>query len=156
MVRRVDNISDRFKVKAEWLIRSGSHDSESEYEIQKHMEFDKLDNLLKTEGYTIEKIEGDRNCLFRAVARQVYGDPEKFQKVRDEVVDHVIDHRSYLSSFDADIDGRLSQQLIDRSWGGHLEIQAISQLYNVGIMVWELSVTGELVLTILHLQQRWV
>ena len=115
LVQRVDNISDRFKVEAQRLTRLGSHDPESEYEIQKRMEFDKLNDLLKTEGCTIEEIEGDGNCLFRAVARQVYGDPKKFQKVRDEVVDHIIDHRSYFSTFDADIDGRLSQQLIDRS-----------------------------------------
>ena len=30
-------------------------------------------------------------------------------------------------------------------WGGHLEIAAICELYNVGVVVWELSHSGELV-----------
>ena len=34
---------------------------------------------------------------------------------------------------------------MNRSWGGHLETVAISELYKVGIVVWELSRAGELV-----------
>ena len=49
------------------------------------------------------------------------------------------------SEFELDIDKRLGEQLINRSWGGNLEIAAISALYDIGILVWELSRSGELV-----------
>lgn len=90
-------------------------------------------------------MEGDGNCLFRAVARQIYGDQEQYQKVGDETVDHLIANKTNFAEFETNIDWRLSDQRMDRSWGGSLEIAAISDLYNVGILVWELSREGELV-----------
>ena len=60
-------------------------------------------------------------------------------------MEHVIAHKSYFANFETDIDERLSKQLIDRSWVGNLEIAAISEVYKVGIIVWELSRAGELV-----------
>ena len=148
VVRRIDNSGHRFEVEAQGLTRFGSHDPKSERQIKKAIERDRIKELLKKQGCTIEEIEGDGNCLFGAVARQVYGDSKKFQKVRDEVVNHIIAHRSYFSSWEPDIDGRLSEQLMNHSWGGHLEIQAISEFYNVGIVVWQLSEAGELVSSI--------
>ena len=87
----------------------------------------------------------DGNCPFRALARQIYGDQEHYQKVRDETMDYIILHRDYFASFEADINMRLSQQLVYRFGGGDLEIKAISELYNLGILVWEISGEGELV-----------
>ena len=131
LVQRIDHSGRRFEIEISKLTRFGSHDPESELDIQKRIEFERFEELLKEKGCAIEKMEEDGNCFYRAVARQVYGDPEKYQKVRDEVVDHVITHKSYFSSFDTDIDKRLSEQLINCSWGGNLEIQATSELYNV-------------------------
>jgi len=135
LVKRIDNCGHRFWMESQRLARLGSHDPESKRKIQKHIEFEKLEELLAKKDLTIEKMQEDGKCLFRAVARQVYGDPEKFQKVRGEVVDHVIIHKNYFSSFDTNIDKRLSEQLVNHSWGGHLEIQAISEFYNVGIRI---------------------
>ena len=39
---------------------------------------------------------------------------------------------------------RLAEQSINRSWGGHLEIAAMSDLYQAGILIWQLSRSGEL------------
>ena len=83
----------------------------------------------------IEEVEEDGNCLFRAVARQIYGDQEKFQQVRRETVNWVIKHKSYFAEFETNIDERLSKQLMNRSWGGELEIKAMSELYNAGVLV---------------------
>ena len=135
LVERCDGSGAQFWVKAGELVRFGSHDLESEWEIWKREEFGKVKELLNEKGFHIEREEEDGNCLFRAVARQVYGNPEKFQKVRDETVDYIITRRSYFSGFEPNIDVRLSEQLINRSWGGHLEIAAMSDLYNVGIVV---------------------
>ena len=53
----------------------------------------------------------------------VYGDPEFFQKVRDETVDYLIANKGWFSQFDTDIDARLSEQLMDRTWGITLRLQ---------------------------------
>ena len=57
-----------------------------------------------------------------------------------ETVNYIISNRSYFSAFETDIDERLCEQLMNRSWGGSLEIAAISK-----VMRWELSRSGELV-----------
>ena len=132
-------------MKIEELESFGSHDPESKQQIRKRQEFEKLKGLLKGKDCIIEKMTEDGNCLYRAVARQIYGDQELYQRVRDETVDYIILHRGYFASFETDIDVRLSKQLVNRSWGGNLEIEAISELYNVGILVWELSKKGELI-----------
>ena len=44
------------------------------------------------------------------------------------------------------MDERLLEKLT--SWGGHLEIAAICELYKVGIVVWELSQSGKLKTTV--------
>ena len=61
------------------------------------------------------------------------------------MVDWIIAHKQSFSDFETDIDERLSEQLMDRSWGGNLELRAICECYNVGIVVRELSQDGKLV-----------
>ena len=95
-VERIDGCGSTFEVKAWELEDFGLHDPESEHQIWEREEFEKLEKLLKHKGCTIEKIEGDGNCLFRAVARQIYGDQEQYQKVRDETVDHLIANKNNL------------------------------------------------------------
>ena len=125
----------------------GSHDPPSKFEIEKRRAFQHIANLLAKKGCTIDKINEDGNCLFAAVARQVYGQADSFQKVRDETVEYIISQRSFFSAFEIDIDGRLSKQLMNGVWGGNMEIAAISELYDVGIKVWELGSSGELIST---------
>ena len=64
---------------------------------------------MANEGYVIDKMIGNGNCLFRAFAKQIYGNSEEYQKVRKETVEHIISHRSKFSAFERDMDGRLSK-----------------------------------------------
>ena len=144
LVERVEG-AQPFEVKAQELTNFGSHDPESKQQMFKRQEFEKLEELLKEEDCTIEKMTGDGNCLSRAVARQIYGNQEQYQRVREETVDYIISNKDYFSWFETEIDERLTEQLFNRSWGGHLEIEAMSELYNVGILIWELSQSGQLV-----------
>ena len=73
--------------KAGELASFGSHDPESDWEIWKRVEVEKRKALLDKEGYSIEKTKEDGNCLFRAVARQIYGNSEEYQKVRMKLLD---------------------------------------------------------------------
>ena len=80
LVQRVDHRDKRFKVTIQELTRLGSHDPLGKHQIQKVIEFQRLEELLKKEGCAIEKMEEDGNCLFRAVARQIYGDPGSIKR----------------------------------------------------------------------------
>ena len=145
LVERIDGRVAPFKIKAQELTSFGSHDSENKRQIWKREGFKKLEELLKEKDCAIERVKGYGSCLFRAVARQIYGDQEQYQKVRFEIAEWVITHKKYFSVFGTDIDERISEQLMNRSWGGDLELEAMSEHYNVGIFVWELSQSGLLV-----------
>ena len=65
----------------------------------------------------IDEIVVDGNCLFRAVAKQMWGNSREYQKVRIETVDFIIKHKKRFSAFEPDIDSRLAKQLLDRTCG---------------------------------------
>ena len=144
LIQRIDDVYSRFEVKIKDLAPMGSYDNENEEQARIRIEFEAVEKLLAKKGGSIAKTEEDGNCLFRGVAKQVLGDPEKHQEVRTGAVEQIIAKKSHFSPFETDIDERLSNLLMNRSWGGELEIVAISQFYNVGIIIWELSQSGEL------------
>ena len=102
-------------MRAQRLASFGSHDPESKQEIRKREEFETLKELLKERDCTIEEVAEDGNCLFRAVARQIYGTQEEFQKVRDEAVEWIVANRDWFELFETNFDERLSEQLMNRS-----------------------------------------
>ena len=57
-----------FEVKFEEITLFGSHEPETALEIWKREEFEKLEKLLSNKGLAIERMAGDGNCLYRAVA----------------------------------------------------------------------------------------
>ena len=95
---------------------------------------------------------------FRNLACQIYVDQEQYQNVRNETVDHFIAHKSHFAEFETAIEERILEQKSDGFWGVNLEIDAISEVYIVGVIIWELSRTGDLVnhLIILHWQPQKV
>ena len=52
-MKRCDGFGEQFLVKASELARFGSHDPESELEILKRLEYEKLKKLLCDIGFTI-------------------------------------------------------------------------------------------------------
>ena len=100
MVKRVDGSGEQCSVEIHKLEKWGSHDPESSRQIERRLEFEKVKELLWKQGYTIWKIKEDGNCLFRAVAMHVYDDAEQHQKVRDEMVEYIVEHRNTFSPFE--------------------------------------------------------
>ena len=109
------------------------------------MEYEKVEELLEKQGYTTERMVEDGNCLFRGASRQLLGDEEWHHEIKYETVEYIIANRCFYSDYELDIEERLFEKLMNRSWGGHMEIDAIAKRYNVGIVIWELSKTGQLV-----------
>ena len=73
LVQRLDGHGQTFKVNAGSLAPLGLHDEESERQIWKRVQYRKLEELLEAEGWSIEKVAEDGNCLYRAAARQQLG-----------------------------------------------------------------------------------
>ncbi|RZR86193.1 hypothetical protein BHM03_00013339 [Ensete ventricosum] len=48
--------------------------------------------LRRAKGFEVKKMMEDGNCLFRAVADQVYGDPEAYDMTRQMCVDYMVYH----------------------------------------------------------------
>ena len=101
--------------------------------------------------------QGDGNCLFRAVAHQIYGDTRFHHIVRDEVCDHFLDNREFYdveflvdcgytghNAFNA-FNYYVEQMRIPigkeggRRWGGEPEISAMSRIYQRNIHIWRLG-----------------
>lgn len=83
------------------------------------------------------EMEGDGNCLFRAISLQVYGDATMHMEVRGHCLDFMEREAAHFRDFVADEE---FHEYIDRKrtegvHGNHTEIQAMSELYNRSILV---------------------
>ncbi|KAG6475371.1 hypothetical protein ZIOFF_064589 [Zingiber officinale] len=75
--------------------------------------------IRRTKGFEVRKMLEDGNCLFRAVADQVYGDAEAYDMARQMCVDYLV-------------------------YGNNIEIQAFAEMYNRPIHIYSYS-TGSYV-----------
>ena len=90
----------------------------------------------------IKSMAGDGNCLFRAIADQVYGDSDEHPVVQ-KLLDYVMKDSNHFAAFfdDENEEGdrsfsdycqRLQQ---DGQWGGNMELAAACEVYGVQIIV---------------------
>ncbi|KAL7060874.1 hypothetical protein AAHC03_09619 [Spirometra sp. Aus1] len=105
------------------------------------MEDNGLEQLLKEKkGWKIVHVRGDGACLFRSVSHQVFGDEEKHELVRKQVVDYMVKNREHFSQYvTEDFDRYLQRKRHPNCHGNHLEIQAISELYNRPVEIYHNS-----------------
>ncbi|KAL5108349.1 OTU domain-containing protein 5-A [Taenia crassiceps] len=96
------------------------------------LEGNALEQLLKEKkGWKVVRVHGDGACLFRSVSHQVFGDEEKHDIIRKQVVDYMCKNREHFSQYvTEDFDRYLHRKRQPNCFGNHLEIQAISELYN--------------------------
>uniref|UniRef100_A0A6B2L958 ubiquitinyl hydrolase 1 n=1 Tax=Arcella intermedia TaxID=1963864 RepID=A0A6B2L958_9EUKA len=100
----------------------------------------KLESILERKGLKITKTEEDGNCLFRAVAHQVYGDEEMHDVVRKNCMDYMDKERNHFSQFVVeDFTEYIKRKRQDTVYGNHLELQAIAELYNRPILIYTTS-----------------
>lgn len=93
-------------------------------------------------GYQIVDCAGDGNCLFRAVAHQVYGDQEYHHIVRDRCMTYIESELYFFQSYIAgDVHAYVQRMRQHGEWGDHVEIQAMSEIYGRPIHVYAYSLT---------------
>jgi OTU-like cysteine protease len=110
-------------------------------------------NVLKKQGLELVDQEGDGNCLFRAVSLQVYGSAENHGEVRERCMDYMARNEEHYSDFIAStgidevilpsdngtvsaFQGYIARKRINGVHGNHIEIQAISELFNRPVEVY--------------------
>eukprot|EP00392_Amoebophrya_sp_AT5.2_P019041 g19731.t1 len=92
-------------------------------------------------GLEMERMDADGACLFRSFAAQLLDDPERHQEVRDRCVDFLERHRDDFEPFVVDGESCRDFRSYTKSmrepltWGGDIEVQALSRAYEVNVAV---------------------
>jgi len=95
---------------------------------------------LRDENLEIITVSGDGNCLFRAVAHQVYGDESVHHIIRTKVVEYLTVERNYFLEYvDENFDTYLDRMGRNGIWGGNIEIQAMCEIYGRPIEIYAYS-----------------
>eukprot|EP01105_Mastigella_eilhardi_P015399 TRINITY_DN3516_c0_g2_i1.p1 TRINITY_DN3516_c0_g2~~TRINITY_DN3516_c0_g2_i1.p1 ORF type:complete len:360 (-),score=106.80 TRINITY_DN3516_c0_g2_i1:91-1140(-) len=105
---------------------------------QLQMDDDAYEALLhKRKGFIVKRMLPDGNCLFRAVADQVYGDAELHQYVREQCMNYLEKERDHFSQYvTEDFGTYLSRKRKARANGNHVELQAAAEIYNRPVEVY--------------------
>jgi len=98
----------------------------------------RFEQQLNQRGLELRQMKQDGNCLFRAVADRVYGDAEMHDVVRRLCLDHIEHERDHFSPYiTQDFDSYVLRKRRPMTFGNHLEIQAISEIYNRPVEVFD-------------------
>eukprot|EP01122_Echinamoeba_exundans_P002502 TRINITY_DN12443_c0_g1_i1.p1 TRINITY_DN12443_c0_g1~~TRINITY_DN12443_c0_g1_i1.p1 ORF type:complete len:417 (+),score=71.20 TRINITY_DN12443_c0_g1_i1:3-1253(+) len=104
--------------------------------------WNKFSEQLAALNLTIKDVAGDGNCLFRAIADQIEGDPNNHANFRARIVNYIRQNEEDYAPFiedDRTLDAYLAEMSRNAVWGGHLEIHAASMLWNVNVCIHQLD-----------------
>ncbi|XP_065166242.1 OTU domain-containing protein 5-B isoform X3 [Atheta coriaria] len=88
-------------------------------------------------GFEIKSMRDDGACLFRAIADQIYGDQELHFTVRSACMDYIVKNKDFFANYvTEDFDKYIARKRLWNVHGNHLEIQAMSEMYNRTIEVY--------------------
>ncbi|SBS81652.1 OTU-like cysteine protease [Plasmodium ovale curtisi] len=91
-------------------------------------------------NFYIKSIRTDGNCLFRAVSDQLYNYEDNYKEIRKRVVDHLLQNEDKYKNFleyDESYKSYIDRISLDGTWGGQLELQAVGELFNVNILIYQ-------------------
>lgn len=108
--------------------------AEEEEEQEKSFEMD----LKNKKGLVIKRMEEDGACLFRAVADQVYGDQEMHNVTRKHCMDYMLKNRDFFAQYvTEEFESYVERKRLDHVHGNHIEMQALSEMYNRTLEVFQ-------------------
>ena len=104
----------------------------------------KFQDYLKPRGLYLREMQKDGNCLFRAVADQLENNEDLHQKYRNIAVDFMSEHEDRFSDFitlgsDCKFSDYIAKMKCDKTWGGHLELQAVSEALSLKIYIHQIN-----------------
>ncbi|XP_053692922.1 OTU domain-containing protein 5-A [Sabethes cyaneus] len=87
--------------------------------------------IMSDRGFILKDMVEDGACLFRAISLQIYGDQDMHEVIRQQTMDYIYQNREYFAQFvTEDIDNYVSRKRANHVHGNHIEIQAMSEMYN--------------------------
>ncbi|CAM6035890.1 unnamed protein product [Sphagnum compactum] len=96
--------------------------------------------LRRVKSLEVRWMAEDGNCLFRAVADQVYGDAEMYSETRQLCIDYMEKERDHFSHFVTEsFTAYCKRKRRDQVYGNNLEIQAMAEMYNRPIHIYSYS-----------------
>lgn len=115
-------------------LSSGSNPVEKDKTVQ----LSALPLDLKSQRRTIHYIQGDGNCLFRALAHIIYGNELFHLKMRQILVEFTKNNEDILKYFvlSGTFSDHLEQMKNDRVWGTQVELYAAATLFMLPIYVY--------------------
>ena len=124
---------------------------ESEFEKLKREELVMTKEMLKAKGYRLVEMEEDGNCLYRAWAHQIYGNAEKYHmKVRKECCDYIEQNEAFFWHYMPGFHEEIVCKRKKGEWGDHVDIVAMSELYNVPVKIFQLNLEAK------SLIEKWI
>ncbi|RWR83552.1 hypothetical protein CKAN_01231000 [Cinnamomum micranthum f. kanehirae] len=97
-------------------------------------------DIRRVKGLEVKRMVEDGNCLFRAVADQVYGDSEDYDLTRQMCIDYMERERDHFSQFTTEgFTSYCKRKRRDKVYGNNIEIQALSEIYNRPIHIYSYS-----------------
>ncbi|KAJ9188648.1 hypothetical protein P3X46_000023 [Hevea brasiliensis] len=97
-------------------------------------------DIRRSKGLEVKRMLEDGNCLFRAVADQVYGDSEVCHSIRQMCIDYMERERDHFSQFITEgFTSYCKRKRRDKVYGNNVEIQALSEMYNRPIHIYSYS-----------------
>ncbi|XP_056683968.1 OVARIAN TUMOR DOMAIN-containing deubiquitinating enzyme 6 isoform X1 [Spinacia oleracea] len=110
----------------------------SYYDLERERQFE-ID-IRRAKGLEVKRMQEDGNCLFRAVADQVYGDSEAYDLIRQMCIDYMERERDHFSQFITEgFTSYCKRKRRDKVYGNNVEIQALSEMYNRPIHIYSYS-----------------
>ncbi|XP_031549640.1 OTU domain-containing protein 5-B-like isoform X2 [Actinia tenebrosa] len=120
---------------------SDEHDGQNLEVVTEEMERQFEQALKEKKGLIIKRMAEDGACLFRAVADQVYGDQEMHTVVRKHCMDYMLKNMDYFSQYvTEDFRSYIRRKRENHCHGNHVEMQALSEMYNRTIEVYQNSI----------------
>eukprot|EP01125_Pyxidicula_operculata_P015608 TRINITY_DN5322_c0_g2_i1.p2 TRINITY_DN5322_c0_g2~~TRINITY_DN5322_c0_g2_i1.p2 ORF type:complete len:401 (-),score=70.19 TRINITY_DN5322_c0_g2_i1:42-1244(-) len=102
-----------------------------------YVEPELLAAILSKCGLRIAEMAKDGNCMFRSIAHQIFGDPERHMEVRKSCTEWMLKERNHFSQFiTEDFELYIERKKMETTYGNHLELQAVSEVYNRPIHVY--------------------
>ncbi|KAJ3176089.1 Monoacylglycerol lipase abhd12 [Irineochytrium annulatum] len=101
----------------------------------------KMTYQLECLGLRMKDMTGDGNCLFRALADQIDGNPANHPKYRAAVCDHLHKYRNLYEVFvvDETYDQHLTRMRKDGIYGENMELVACARLHRLDICIHQLG-----------------
>jgi hypothetical protein len=91
-------------------------------------------------GLHVFQVEGDGNCLFRAVAHQIWFDQNRHEELRSLCVRHMWKHKQRFSVFcEGDFSNYILRMAESGTWADDIEIRALEELLDRLINIYDVE-----------------